>query len=125
MEGKRQSAEDICSLTFSIIKEMCKLKERIPAPVNKMNPIWMPPQEPFVKVNFVAAFRITLRQSSSGFIIRNSRGQVMGYGTIFNKFVSDSFTAEAIACLQALDFARDMGFTHVQMRVILELRLLK
>ncbi|PPS04236.1 hypothetical protein GOBAR_AA16429 [Gossypium barbadense] len=47
-----------------VIKEMRELKERIPAPVNKMNLIWMPPQEPFVK---------------------------------------------------ALDFARDMGFTHVQM----------
>ncbi|KAK5834916.1 hypothetical protein PVK06_010596 [Gossypium arboreum] len=107
MEGKGQSAQDICSLTFSIIKEMRELKERIPALVNKMNPIWMPPQEHFVKVNFDAAFRITLHQPSSGFIIRNSRGQVMGYGTIFNKFVLDSFTAEAIACLQALDFSRD------------------
>ncbi|KAH1032638.1 hypothetical protein J1N35_044812 [Gossypium stocksii] len=113
MEGKRQSTQDICSLTLSIIKEMCDLKERISAPVTKMNFCWKPPQDPFVKVNFDAAFKGTLHQSYSGFIIRNSRGQVMGSGTIFNKFVSDSFTAEAIACLQALDFARDMGFTHV------------
>ncbi|KAH1067086.1 hypothetical protein J1N35_032073 [Gossypium stocksii] len=80
-----------------------------------MNSCWKPPQDPFIKVNFDAAFKVTLHQSYSGFISRNSRGQVMGSETIFNKFASDSSTAKAIACLQALDFARDMGFTHVHM----------
>ncbi|KAH1080568.1 hypothetical protein J1N35_020329 [Gossypium stocksii] len=37
------------------------------------------------------------------------------HGTVLNNFVSDPFAAEAIACLQALDFAFEMGFTHVQM----------
>ncbi|MFQ6645360.1 hypothetical protein Gotur_018930 [Gossypium turneri] len=54
-----------------------------------MTPIWKPPQEPFVKVNFDVVFKATLHYSYSGFVIRNSR-------TVLNKFVFDPFTAEAI-----------------------------
>ncbi|PPD83916.1 hypothetical protein GOBAR_DD19154 [Gossypium barbadense] len=74
-----------------------------------MTPIWKPPQEPFVKVNFDAAFKVTLHHSYFDFVIRNSRGSVMDSGTVLNKFVSDPFTAEAIACLQALNLSREMG----------------
>ncbi|MBA0840840.1 hypothetical protein Goarm_003383, partial [Gossypium armourianum] len=38
----------------------------------------------------------------------------MGSGTVLNKFISDPFTAEAIACLQALNLSREMYFSHVQ-----------
>ncbi|MBA0752194.1 hypothetical protein Gogos_001054 [Gossypium gossypioides] len=115
MEGKRQSIQDICSIIFSIIRETRELRNKIPAQVKTMTPIWKPPQEPFVKVNFDAAFKATLHHSYSGFVIRNSRGSVMGSGTVLNKFVSDPFTAEAIACFQALNLSREMGFSHVQM----------
>ncbi|MBA0635078.1 hypothetical protein Godav_025699 [Gossypium davidsonii] len=94
---------------------MRELRNKIPAQVKTMTPIWKPPQEPFVKVNFDAAFKVTLHNSYSGFFIRNSRGSVMGSGTVLKKFVFDPFTAEAIACLQALNLSREMGFSHVQM----------
>ncbi|XP_017622088.1 uncharacterized protein LOC108466260 [Gossypium arboreum] len=114
MEGKRQSFQDICSIIFSIIKEMRELNDKILAPMNAMNSIWKPPQEPFVKVNFDVVFKTTLHHSYSGFVIKNSRGLPIGCGSIFNKFVSDSFTTKAIAYLQALDFVREMSFTHVK-----------
>ncbi|KAH1122698.1 hypothetical protein J1N35_005858 [Gossypium stocksii] len=79
-----------------------------------MNPSWKPPQEPFVKVNFDVTFKLTLHQSCSGFVVRNSRGLVLGSGTVFHNFISDSFAAEAIAYLQALIFSQEIGFTHVQ-----------
>ncbi|KAK8261207.1 hypothetical protein V6Z11_D13G171700 [Gossypium hirsutum] len=99
MEGKRQPVQDICSIIFSIIREMRELRNKIPTQVKTMTLIWKPPQEPFVKVNFDAAFQATLHHSYSSFVIRNSRGSVMGSGTVLHKFVSDSFTPEAIACL--------------------------
>ncbi|KAH1073287.1 hypothetical protein J1N35_025615 [Gossypium stocksii] len=46
--------------------------------------------------------------------MRNSKGLVLGSGTVLHNFISDSFAAEAIAYLQALIFSQDMGFTHVQ-----------
>ncbi|MBA0701139.1 hypothetical protein Goari_005652 [Gossypium aridum] len=79
-----------------------------------MTPIWKPLQEPFVKVNLDAAFKATLHHSYSRFVIRNSRGLVMSSRTVLNKFVSDPFTTEAIACLQALNLSREIGFSHVQ-----------
>ncbi|MBA0784632.1 hypothetical protein Gotri_006873, partial [Gossypium trilobum] len=68
--------------------------------VKTMTPIWKSPQEPFVKVNFDSAFKATLYHSYSSFVIRYSRGSVMGSGTVLNKFVSDPFRTEAIACLE-------------------------
>ncbi|MBA0786498.1 hypothetical protein Gotri_026120, partial [Gossypium trilobum] len=115
MEGKRQPVQDICSIIFSIIREMRELRNKIPAQVKTVTPIWNPPQEPFVRVNFDAAFKVTLHHSYSDFFIKNSRGSVMGSGTVLNKFIFDPFTAEAIACLQALNLSREMGFSHVQM----------
>ncbi|KAH1115289.1 hypothetical protein J1N35_008667 [Gossypium stocksii] len=117
MEGKRQSVEDICSIIFSIIREMRELRDKILAQVIVMNSTWKPSQEPSVKVNFDAVFKTILHQSYSDFVIRNSRGLVMGSRTVFNKFVSNSFIVEAIACLQALNFSQEtIGFTHVQMK---------
>ncbi|KAG8483548.1 hypothetical protein CXB51_023444 [Gossypium anomalum] len=107
MEGKRQSVQDICSIIFNIIREMRELRNKIPAQ--------KPSQEPFVKVNFDAVFKATLHHSYSDFVIRNSIGSVMGSRTVLNKFVSDPFIAEAITSLQALNFSREMGFSHVQM----------
>ncbi|MBA0730178.1 hypothetical protein Golax_025677 [Gossypium laxum] len=46
-----------------------------------MTPIWKPLQEPFVKVNFDAAFKATLYHSYSSFDIMNSTGLVMGSRT--------------------------------------------
>ncbi|MBA0701140.1 hypothetical protein Goari_005653 [Gossypium aridum] len=93
---------------------MRELRNKIPAQVITMTPIWKPPQEPFVKVNFDAAFKATLHHSYSGFDIRNSRGSVMDNRTVLNKLVSDPFTTEAIACLQALNLSCEMGGGGIQ-----------
>ncbi|KAH1107885.1 hypothetical protein J1N35_011653 [Gossypium stocksii] len=74
MEEKRQSVQDICSIIFSIIREMRELRNKTPIQVKTMIPTWKPPQEPFVKVNCDAAFKATLHQSYSDFVIRNNKG---------------------------------------------------
>ncbi|MBA0783600.1 hypothetical protein Gotri_001293 [Gossypium trilobum] len=99
----RMEAHAICCIPLSIYTIEDKMVWCIDNSgmytVETMTPIWKPPQEPFVKVNFDAAFKANLYHSYSSFVIRNSRGSVMGSGTVLNKFVSDPFTAEAIACL--------------------------
>ncbi|MBA0751809.1 hypothetical protein Gogos_000709, partial [Gossypium gossypioides] len=52
-----------------------------------------PPRDPYVKINFDAAFKEQERQSRSDSVIRDS---------------------EALACVQALKFAREMGFTMIE-----------
>lgn len=39
----------------------------------------------------------------------------MGSGMQKNVHVGDVFSAEAIACIQALQFAKDMGFKNIVM----------
>ncbi|MBA0759632.1 hypothetical protein Gotri_022486 [Gossypium trilobum] len=47
------------------------------------------------------------------FVIRDREGLVMGNGMVINTHVCDAFIAEALAILQSLQFASEMGFTMV------------
>ncbi|MFQ6654830.1 hypothetical protein Gotur_025640 [Gossypium turneri] len=78
-----------------------------------MSSKWLPPDRRAVKVNFDAAFCQHLKQCSSGVVIRNNLGLVMGSGVVLYSHVADAFAAEALACLHAITFARDMGFRKV------------
>ncbi|MBA0680103.1 hypothetical protein Goari_011825 [Gossypium aridum] len=75
MEGKQQTAQDIRIIVASL--------------------------DPNVKVNFDAAFKPQIHQSCSGFVIRNEIGLILGSGAVKNDYISYSFSAEAIACIQA------------------------
>ncbi|MBA0637093.1 hypothetical protein Godav_025878 [Gossypium davidsonii] len=72
---------------------------------------WLSPERAVVKINFDATFKQNLHQSCSSFVIRNDLGLVMGSGSILNSNVVDAFLSEALACLQALTFAKEMGFS--------------
>ncbi|MBA0578907.1 hypothetical protein Gorai_021178 [Gossypium raimondii] len=78
-----------------------------------MSSKWLHPDRRAVKVNFDAAFCQRLKQCSSGVVIRNNLGLVMGSGVVLYSHVADAFAAEALACLHAITFARDMGFRKV------------
>ncbi|MBA0728344.1 hypothetical protein Golax_001249 [Gossypium laxum] len=55
-------------------------------------------------------FRAASHVSATGVVVRDMEGFVLGACTRFNRAISDSFAVEALACLHALYFARDMGF---------------
>ncbi|MBA0816578.1 hypothetical protein Gohar_001226 [Gossypium harknessii] len=76
-----------------------------------MSSKWLPPERAVVKINFDATFKQNLHQSCSSFVIRNDLGLVMGSGLILNSNVADAFSSEALACLQTLTFAKEMGLS--------------
>ncbi|MBA0704259.1 hypothetical protein Golax_016529 [Gossypium laxum] len=78
-----------------------------------MSSKWLPPDRRAEKVNFDVAFCQHLKQCSSGVVIRNNLGLVMGSGVVLYSHVADAFAAEVLACLHAITFARDMGFRKV------------
>ncbi|MBA0668572.1 hypothetical protein Goklo_001468, partial [Gossypium klotzschianum] len=55
-------------------------------------------------------FRAASHVSATGVVVQDMEGFVLGSCTRFNRAIPDSFAVEALACLQALHFARDMGF---------------
>ncbi|KAL4312649.1 hypothetical protein GQ457_01G024910 [Hibiscus cannabinus] len=67
-----------------------------------------------IKLNFDAAFNYSNNTSVSGIVARNSQGLVMAACTFPHSAVADAFSAEAIACELAVNFASDLGFRSVQ-----------
>ncbi|MBA0686540.1 hypothetical protein Goari_014138 [Gossypium aridum] len=76
-----------------------ELGKRLPAKFSPSTEKWSPPTDPYVKVNFGAAFKEHGRQSRSGFVIRDMDGQIVGSGMVINPHIPDAFLAEALACV--------------------------
>lgn len=74
---------------------------------------WKQPGDTFIEMNFDASFKMDTKFAGTGVIARYGNGRIMGACEIVNKGVSFPFAAEALACVQALSFARDMGFQNV------------
>ncbi|MBA0670628.1 hypothetical protein Goklo_023844, partial [Gossypium klotzschianum] len=89
------------------------MEERLPEMQRTMLSKWLPSEKAIVKINFDAAFKQNLHQSCLSFVIRNDLGPIMESGSILNSNVVDTFSTKALACLQALTFAKDTGFSQV------------
>lgn len=104
---------DVCAKIECIYRELQQLEIGLPGGGVILSPSWSPPQAPYVKINFDAAYNQDLHHSCTGFVIRDECRHVMGCGVKKNLFVSDAFAVEALACIQALQFGRDMGFQYI------------
>ncbi|MBA0742199.1 hypothetical protein Gogos_015281 [Gossypium gossypioides] len=89
-------------------------ESRLPGEQMQSTVRWFPPVHPLVKMNFDAGFRLGTLESRSGAVVRDNEGMVLAPCVHFNPSVPDSFAAEALACFQALSFARDMDFHAVE-----------
>ncbi|MBA0735145.1 hypothetical protein Gogos_019020 [Gossypium gossypioides] len=65
-------------------------------------------------VNFAVAFNQQRKESCSGLVIRNEEGQIIKAKVCQNKYVSNVFAAEALACVQAIQFGTESGFLRVK-----------
>ncbi|KAG8473535.1 hypothetical protein CXB51_035829 [Gossypium anomalum] len=72
-----------------------------------------PPRGDRIKINFDAAFNKSQHKSVSGIIARNNDGEVMASCTYPGVNMADPTTAEARACLQAVNMAEELGFQEV------------
>ncbi|KAA3461882.1 reverse transcriptase [Gossypium australe] len=114
MEGKQQHALEISAKIISLVCELKELRAKLPEARITMKQSRTPsPTDPMLKLNFDTSFHAQSRQSSSGFVVRNAQGQVLGSGMVQNNFVSDPFMGEMLACLDGLRFATDMGFQNL------------
>ncbi|GMI95359.1 hypothetical protein HRI_003205200 [Hibiscus trionum] len=93
--------------------ELQSLSSSLRHPQTRADVIWSPPIEPSVKLNFDAGFCGTGKKSWSGHVIRNEQGEILGASYRRNEGISSAFEAEALACVQGLRFAADLGFTNI------------
>ncbi|KAK8501559.1 hypothetical protein V6N12_057890 [Hibiscus sabdariffa] len=74
---------------------------------------WLAPPSPAIKINFDSAFNQQGSYAISGAIGRNSEGLIMAASAVPHSNVPDAFVAEALACQQAVQLAKDVGFSNV------------
>ncbi|KAL4333862.1 hypothetical protein GQ457_07G011430 [Hibiscus cannabinus] len=74
---------------------------------------WEAPDLFVVKVNFDSAFNLQDRSAISGAVVWNSEGLILATCVVPNSNVSDGFMAEALACKDAVQVAKDMRFSEV------------
>ncbi|KAK5846596.1 hypothetical protein PVK06_002889 [Gossypium arboreum] len=74
---------------------------------------WTPPKTRWVKANFDEGFCSDLQKSSIRVVIRDENGLLMGAYCSWNRNIQSPEAAEALAAVQAVRFAQDMGFRKV------------
>ncbi|KAK8988192.1 hypothetical protein V6N11_065788 [Hibiscus sabdariffa] len=74
---------------------------------------WQAPTGSVVKFNFDSAFSSHIRTATLGVVGRNSSGLIMAACSDSYSHVVDACIAEALACKQAVLFARDLAFSSV------------
>ncbi|TYI29455.1 hypothetical protein ES332_A05G317600v1, partial [Gossypium tomentosum] len=94
-EGLEQSVQEVSTFVQSYVRELAVLMERSISHQQPLAERWSVPQTPFTKVNFDAGFSRENRESTTGVVIRNHQGLVMGSCTHFNRNISDPCSAEA------------------------------
>ncbi|OMO87392.1 hypothetical protein COLO4_20671 [Corchorus olitorius] len=87
------------------------------SPMNKARPVektlWKAPKRGTVKINFDGSFQVSPVVGGFGAVARENDGQVLGAmaGPLLG--VGDSFEAEALAAVKAMEWSRDMGFKDI------------
>ncbi|KAA3474504.1 reverse transcriptase [Gossypium australe] len=93
--------------------EISVLRELPTQTTSVHNERWLHPEGNVIKINFDASFNQVTKRSISGIIARNKDGLVMAACTCPWDNIPDLTTAEARACLQAIDMAEGMGFHEI------------
>ncbi|KAG8489751.1 hypothetical protein CXB51_017986 [Gossypium anomalum] len=112
-EGENQTGIQITSFVQIYLEELDDLKSAIPERRICVDR-WTAPMGSRLKVNFDAAFNNHNKESCSGLVIRNSKAEVICCKTEINLNTPSVFSAEAVACLQALKLGLQLGLREIE-----------
>ncbi|KAG8473587.1 hypothetical protein CXB51_035746 [Gossypium anomalum] len=116
-EGRRQTVNDLCTFVLGYVKELVLLEKTYPTSAQGPPVKWCPPEPRWFKVNFDVRFHRDLQSSSARSVIKDEAGLVMGASCTWNRNVLSAEVAEALAAVQAIPFAQEMGFHRVLLQV--------
>ncbi|XP_041027956.1 uncharacterized protein LOC121267920 [Juglans microcarpa x Juglans regia] len=80
---------------------------------NRLTATWKPPNQPFVKVNFDAAFDKTNGRAGMGIMIRDHASNLQASLTASRDNTNSVFQAEGEALYRAMDLCLELGPYHV------------
>jgi hypothetical protein len=78
---------------------------------------WQRPQQDVLKINVDGGFQRDDGVGIGGFIIRNHMGDSVLAGAVKVKPVRDALSAEAMACLFALESAEQVGISRIELEM--------
>ncbi|XP_042973038.1 uncharacterized protein LOC122304837 [Carya illinoinensis] len=78
-----------------------------------LNQSWQPPEWPFFKVNFDAAYDKTLNRMGLGIVMRDSEGSLQACLTASKEQVFSAAQAKRAALQRAMDMCIEMGMNQV------------
>jgi ribonuclease HI len=96
----------------SVVDETCNLASQSP---NKSLPAqqWKPPPSSMVTVNSDGAFFPQESTGAGGAVIRVSNGKFLGAHARWYGLITSPLVAEAIACMEGLEFALNQGYSSI------------
>ncbi|KAK8570517.1 hypothetical protein V6N13_032134 [Hibiscus sabdariffa] len=112
-EGVVLSAPSTISFVAVFLRENEMLSSQACLRPLRSHEDWRALSADMVKCNFDAAYESLSMKSISGVICRDSDGCVLAACSTPHWFVAGPFHAEALACLVAVKFAGDLGFSRV------------
>ncbi|GMI75734.1 hypothetical protein like AT4G29090 [Hibiscus trionum] len=112
-DGTIASVHDTKAFIRAFIREYEDVNTICPPGIVEREGKWEAPAENLIKFNFDAAFDIHTKASVSAAIGRNHAGLIMASCVTHHNHVFDAFVAEALACLQAVTYAKELGFDKV------------
>ncbi|KAK8675474.1 hypothetical protein V6N13_033540 [Hibiscus sabdariffa] len=112
-EGCEVSVRESMSFVEAFLQENEVVQVASCPPITVAHGQWQAPIGDIVKLNFDAAYNAHAKESTSGVICRNDNGFIMTSCVYPHMYVADAFVAEALSCLQAVIFAKELGFRRV------------
>lgn len=106
---------DLCSFVIGYVQEIEVLEKYYREPVLETKIKWCTLERPCVKVNFDGGYYQDLQSSSTGAIIKNEEGLIMGGYCSLNKNIPLVEVAEALATVQPIQFSKEMGFRRIEL----------
>ncbi|MBA0635428.1 hypothetical protein Godav_025546 [Gossypium davidsonii] len=112
-EGSRQTVNELSSFVLGCVKELEMIEKTYPKASQDQLVRWTPLKTRWAKANFDEGFCSDLHKSSTKVVIRDENGLLMGAYCSWNRNIRSPEATEALAAVQAVRFAQDMGFRRV------------
>ncbi|KAK8600780.1 hypothetical protein V6N12_050629 [Hibiscus sabdariffa] len=112
-DNVKRDAYAVFWFSMNYVQEITSVSRSLAIPQNPMLAKWSRPSDPSVKINMDATFDSSSGRTSSGVVVRDSNGLVLGSCFIPSVNISSPFAAEALEVILDLRFALDLGCMHV------------
>ncbi|KAK8484216.1 hypothetical protein V6N11_024352 [Hibiscus sabdariffa] len=117
-EGIAKRVEDVTNFVLSYCHELARISTSFSHPSRHGQDCWIAPIVSAIKINTDASFNGPGRLSSSGIIIRDYDALILGCCHCVNHNITSVFFAKAMAVLQGIQFAIDLGLQRVVMESV-------